>query len=55
MAAISQVLFSDAIFVNQKFCILIKISLNFVRKGPIDNNSTGLVNSLVLNRCQAII
>ena len=26
------------IFVNQKFYILIKISLNFVHKGPIDNN-----------------
>ena len=26
------------IFVNEKFCILIKISLNFVPKGPIDNN-----------------
>ena len=26
------------IFVNEKFCILIKISMKFVRKGPIDNN-----------------
>ena len=26
------------IFVNEKVCILIKISLNFVPKGPIDNN-----------------
>ena len=26
------------IFVNKKFCILIKISLKFVLKGPIDNN-----------------
>ena len=26
------------IFVNENFCILIKISLNFVPKGPIDNN-----------------
>ena len=25
-------------FVNEKFYILIKISLNFVPKGPIDNN-----------------
>ena len=25
-------------FVNEKFCILIKISLKFVPKGPIDNN-----------------
>ena len=27
-----------AIFVNEKFCILIKISLKFVPKGAIDNN-----------------
>ena len=27
------------IFVNEKFCILIQISLKFVPKGPIDNNS----------------
>ena len=26
------------IFMNEKFCILIKISLEFVPKGPIDNN-----------------
>ena len=26
------------IFVNEKFCILIKISLKFVPQGPIDNN-----------------
>ena len=26
------------IFLNEKFCILSKISLKFVRKGPIDNN-----------------
>ena len=26
------------IFVNEKFCILMKISLKFVPKGPIDNN-----------------
>ena len=29
----------SCIFVNEKFCILIKISLNFVAKGPIDKNS----------------
>ena len=28
------------IFGNEKFCILIKISLKFVPKGPIDNNRT---------------
>ena len=38
MALISQTLFSDAFFVNEKFCILIKISLKFVPEGPIDNN-----------------
>ena len=27
------------IFVNDKFCFLIKISLKFVPNGPIDNNS----------------
>ena len=26
------------IFVNEKFCVLIEISLKFVPKGPIDNN-----------------
>ena len=26
-------------FVNEKFCILIKISLKFVPKGPIDNKA----------------
>ena len=35
-------LFADdvfrCIFVNEKFCILIKISLKFVPKDPIDNN-----------------
>ena len=25
------------IFVNEKFCVLVKISLTFVPKGPIDN------------------
>ena len=36
--------FADEIFVcfflNEKFCILIKISMKFVPKGPIDNKST---------------
>ena len=27
------------IFVNEKFCTLIRISLRFVPKGPIDNES----------------
>ena len=34
--------FSDdifrCIFVNEKFWILIKISLKFIAKGPVDNN-----------------
>ena len=38
MATISQMIFSNAFFVNEKFCTLIKISLKFVPKGPIDNN-----------------
>ena len=33
-----QMLFSEAFFVNEKFCILMKISLKFVPKGPVDNN-----------------
>ena len=28
-----------SIFFNEKFCILIKISLKFVPKGPNDNNT----------------
>ena len=28
----------SCIFVNEKFCILIKISLKFIPKGPIDKN-----------------
>ena len=31
---------SRCIFVNEKFCILIKISLKYVPKGPIDNISS---------------
>ena len=38
MDAILQMIFSDAFIVNEKFCILIKILLKFVPKGPIDNN-----------------
>ena len=37
MSAISQTIFSDSFFVSEKFCILIKNSLKFVAKGPIDN------------------
>ena len=41
---------------NEKFCILIKISLKFVPKGPINNNpSIGLDNVLAPNRRQTII
>ena len=38
MAAILKTTFSY-ILVNEKFCILIKISLKFVLKGLIDNNA----------------
>ena len=37
MTNISQTIFSDAFFVNQKFCILIQISPKFVSRGPINN------------------
>ena len=37
MTAISQT-FSDEFFVNENFYILIKISLKFVPKDPVDNN-----------------
>ena len=44
------------VFLNENICILIKISLNFVPKVPIDNKpSIGLDNGLVPNRRQAII
>ena len=39
MAAISQAIFSNAFFVNEKFCILIKISLKFGLKSPIGNKA----------------
>ena len=38
MAAIMADNIIKCIFLNEKFCILIKISLKFIRKGPIDNN-----------------
>ena len=38
MAAFSQTIFSNAFFVNEKFRILIKLSLKFVPKGPIESN-----------------
>ena len=38
MAVILQTIFSDAFMWMKSFCILIKISQNFVPKGPIDNN-----------------
>ena len=37
MAAISQTIFSDAFSSMKSFFIVIKISLKFVPKGPIDN------------------
>ena len=38
MAAILADDLFKCIFVNEKFCSLIKISLKFVPKGPINNN-----------------
>ena len=38
MIAISQTMFSDAFFVNEKFSILIIISLKAFPEGPIDIN-----------------
>ena len=44
------------IFVNGNWCILITISLKYVRKGPIYNNSALVqIMALVPNRRQAII
>ena len=37
MAAISADYIFKCIFMNEKFCILIRMSLKFVPKGPIDN------------------
>ena len=43
------------IFMNEKFCILIKISLKFVSNGAIDKKTTvGLDIGLAPNRRQAI-
>ena len=39
MADIWQTLFFNYIFFNEKYYILIKISLNFVPNGQIDNKS----------------
>ena len=52
--------FADSIFrcisINEKFCVLIEISLKFVPNGPINNNPAfGLDNGLLPNRRQAII
>ena len=52
MAAISQMKFWMH-FREWKFCILIKIQLKFVPKGPID--SAGVDKGLAPNRRQAII
>ena len=40
MAAILADDIFKCIFLNEKFCILIKISLKFATKGWIDNNPT---------------
>ena len=38
MAAIWQTLFSDAFFFNANICILIKMLMKLVPKGPVNNN-----------------
>ena len=43
------------IFVNEKFGILIKISLKFVPRGPVDNNPALVYNGFAPNRWHAII
>ena len=44
------------IFVNEKFCILVNISVKFALKGPIDKkHSIGLDNGWTPNRREAII
>ena len=44
------------IFMNEKFSILLRISLKFVPNGPIDNNPAfGFDNGLAPNRRQTII
>ena len=35
----NQILLNSSPFFNEKFCILIQISLKFVPKGPIDNKA----------------
>ena len=40
---------------NENLCILIKISLKFVPKGPLDNNLDWFDNGLAAIRPQAII
>ena len=42
-------------FLNEKFCILIQISLKFVPKGRLFKFSIGLDNGVAPNRWQAII
>ena len=37
-ATLSETIIFWRIFVNEKFCILIKISLKFIPEGPIDNH-----------------
>ena len=49
MTVISQTIFSHAFLANEKFCILIKISLSFLPKCPIDDN-LALVQIMALRR-----
>ena len=40
---------------NEKLCVVIRISLKFVSNGPIDKKNISLDNGLASNRRQAII
>ena len=53
MAAIFQTAFSNAFFLNENLRISIKISLNFVPKGSVNNIPAH--NGLALTGWQAII
>ena len=54
MAAISHMTdVCKCIFMNEKFCILIRISLNFVPEGPVDNKSV-LVQVIIWTNAESV-
>ena len=55
MAAISQTIFFRCIFVNEKFCLLIKISLNSFPEAQLTINRHKFRYGLALSRRQAIV